>query len=144
MDGIHKSFFINATSDKVWQGLTEPQNLARWMCTSPEGACADFNFVVGSTIVMSDPPSIPWDGEMIWRVVAVFEQSQVEYSFFHNLIGEETQLIFKLEEEGEGTRLQLLHSGFENTVGDVRKNRDAHDEGWKDHMTRLKGLCEGN
>ena len=108
MDGIHKSFFINAPRDKVWQGLTQPQNLAKWMCTSLKGTCSDFTFAVGSTIVMSDPLFIPWDGKMIWRVVAIFEPDQVEFSFFHNLIGVETQLVFKLNEEGEGDSIAII------------------------------------
>jgi uncharacterized protein YndB with AHSA1/START domain len=144
MDGIHKSLFINAPKDRVWQCLIRPQALEKWMCATPEGSCSDFKLTVGSTIILADPPSGPWDGKMIWRIVALEEPSQIEFSFFHNLIGEETQLIFKLEDEAKGTRLQLLHSGFENTVGDGVKNRDDHEGGWKDHLNRLKAQSEAH
>ncbi len=144
MDGIHKSFLIDAPREKVWQCLTQPQHLEKWMCSSDKGVCSDFTLSVGATIVLSDPPSLPWDGKLIWHVVALNEPDQIEVSFFHNLIGGETQLIFKLGEEGKATRLQLLHSGFENTVGDGSKNRDDHNGGWKDHMERLKILSEKN
>ena len=47
-------------------------------------------------------------------------------------------MAWQLEEAFGGTKLTLVHSGFEAFTGDVFDMLTSHDKGWDQHFTRLR------
>jgi uncharacterized protein YndB with AHSA1/START domain len=61
----------------------------------------------------------------------------MSFTWNANDLGTDTLVTIELAEEGEGTRLRLLHTNFEGAMGDVDEAVRRHDAGWEDHLRVL-------
>ena len=129
-----KTIFINASPERVWTYLVEPDKLARWFHE------ADRELEAGQDYALLRENEEKPDRNLCWGKVLVSEPPRrLVYTFTHTFLqGTETEVEWLLEAAFGGTRLTLHHSGFEAFEGDVMDMLTSHDKGWDDHFRRLR------
>lgn len=140
---VERTIWINARRERVWQAVTEPDQLSQWYATyyhwdipalevgttirfynKDDQADAQI-----ATIEVVDPP----------REFTVRWQPDKEYP--------EVSLItsFLLAEEDGGTRATINESGYERLSGAVRQQwLDATHRGYTMSMANLRAYVEGS
>ena len=101
MSSIEFDQFIAKPPAAVWRVLTEPELHARWW------AAGDIKPVVGHRFTL-DMGS--W-GHQQCEVLEVEPEKLLRYTFAEGVLN--TIITWRLEPEGAGTRLFLVHDGFE-------------------------------
>ncbi len=101
MSSIEIEQFIAKPPAAVWRALTEPDLLARWW------VAGDIRPVVGHRFTM-DMGS--W-GPQPCEVLEVEPEKLLRYTFAEGSL--DTTITWRLEVEGAGTRLFLVHAGFD-------------------------------
>ena len=98
----------DAAPGEVWDALTDPASLARWLARVVEA-----ELVPGGALVLA----LPGDGGLIdARVREVEAHRMLELDWAH--AGEERSIVrFELEPDGDGTRLVLDHRRIDEPVG---------------------------
>lgn len=112
----------------VWNALTDPDLHARWW------AAGDVKPVVGHrfTLDMGNFGSQPCE------VTEVEEHRLLAYRFAEGSL--DTTITWRLEPEGEGTRLHLTHAGFDLDSPMGRQAYNGMGHGWPHVLDRLAGL----
>ena len=139
-DRIEREITIAAPPERVWSVLTEADHIAGWFAD----AGAEIDLRPGGALVMR------WEqyGMTRARVEAVEPPHRFAYRWTaHHAeqgaepeAGNSTLVEFTLEPEGEGTRLQVVETGFASLATSedgVRKNYDDNVDGWKQMLERL-------
>ena len=121
----------------IWKVLSDGDFMARWLMP-PVG----FAPVVGQTFTFQTTPGGKWDGTIYCQVLEVVAHQRLAFSWRGGddaNIGYgsklDTIVSFSLTPAEGGTRLRLVHSGFE-----LPRNETAFDKmgaGWKTVVTRL-------
>jgi uncharacterized protein YndB with AHSA1/START domain len=109
--------FVAAPPEKVWRLLTEPQLLRLWWAEGQVAAVVGHQFTL----------DMPGYGKQSCKVLEVDAPHRLVYTFTAAWT-----LSWRLEAEGDGTRVFVEHSGFD--LGDVRMV-DAFERmgpGWRD------------
>jgi uncharacterized protein YndB with AHSA1/START domain len=121
--------------DKVWEALSEPQQLAEWYMR-PEG----FQATVGTKFRLYAKPNPFFKGLAYCEVLAVERPHRIVWSQSEQETGRPTfTLTWTLTPEGNGTRLQLLQDGLSGLRGQMIKL--IMGAGWKRLLHgRLPGL----
>jgi len=130
---IEKTIFINASCEKVWDYLTNKDKLGVWFHIAAENLTEGQNYsllsidrpgehLLGGKVLEFNPPH---------RLVTTFTHKWMNHV--------ETIVTWDLFPVHGGTRLQLTHSGFEKTETPFKLAQD-HDEGWDEHLTKLRTL----
>ena len=101
MSSIECDQFIARPPAAVWRALTEPELLARWW------AQGDIKPVVGHHFTLDMGK---W-GRQPCEVLEVEPEKLLRYTFAEGSL--DTTITWRLEAEGDGTRLFLEHAGFE-------------------------------
>jgi len=101
MSSIECDQFIARPPAAVWRALTEPELLASWW------APGDIKPVVGHRFTMDMGE---W-GQQPCEVLEVEPERLLSYTFAEGVL--DTTITWRLEAEGSGTRLFLVHDGFE-------------------------------
>jgi uncharacterized protein YndB with AHSA1/START domain len=99
---------------KVWRALTDPELVALWGMR-PEG----FEPVVGSRFKFIAKPQRGWRGFVECEVLEAREPSLLRYSWLGDDKGDVTEVTYRLEPQGSGTRLTFEHRGFTGIGGFV-------------------------
>jgi uncharacterized protein YndB with AHSA1/START domain len=124
-DGLRFERTLDAPADDVWEALTVPDALARWLDRTEFEARAG-----GAVTIHFD------DGPVHGRVLVYDPPSVLEYTW--RIQGEpETVLRFALEPLGDRTRLVLLHRGL------PASQETGYAAGWHAHLDRLAALWTG-
>lgn len=139
---VRRTIDIDASPEKVWQAVTDPAHISRWFGTTVlDGVGA------GATGSMSFPgyATIPL------RVEAIDEPNSISYRWNNDdALGtapdrldeaSSTVFTFTLEPAGDGTRLTVVESGFENT-SQPTVNLAEHAKGWVSELDKLVSLLE--
>lgn len=126
-----KTIFLRATPERVWAFLTEPELLGRWFHASRD------------PLVAGEPYELLKDGtdeRNCWgRVIEAQPPQRLVQTFTHDhLQGHETRVQWTLTEVEGGTRLELVHDGFEGTEANLLDMLTGHDKGWDEHFGRLR------
>ena len=100
MTDIELDQFIARPPAAVWRALTEPELLARWWV---EG---DIKPIVGHRFTLDMGA---W-GQQACTVLEVEPEKLLSYTFAEG--SQDTTITWRLEPEGTGTRLFLVHAGF--------------------------------
>ena len=100
MSSIECDQFIARPPAAVWRALTEPELLARWWRPG------DIKPVVGHRFTMDMGE---W-GIQPCEVLRVEPEKLLVYTFAEGVL--DTTITWRLEPEGTGTRLFLVHDGF--------------------------------
>ena len=135
---IEREILIEAPRDVVWSVITEPEHVGRWFSDS-----AAIDLRPGGELTLT------WDehGPVYWRVGRI---DPPRFVSFHWLRGGQdpgdpelnsTLVEFSLAEEGQGTRLRVVESGFGGLAGsEEEKAQDAeeHRRGWELELDELR------
>lgn len=133
---VERSIWIKAPRQRVWQAITDSQELQQWWGDYWEitrlevGAIVKFGEVddpMLATIDVLDPPrqfSILWPPQPQYHSIQIFTT-------------------FVLAEEKDGTRITVTETGFEALPDDMRQTRfDQTAKGYSTVLEALKGLLE--
>lgn len=122
---IQLTQFIAYPPAKVWEALTDPAIRAQWW------AAGDMQPVVGHRFTL-DMGS--W-GQQPCEVLAVEPERLLSYSFAQGTL--DTTLTWRLEPEGEGTRLSFEHSGFDLDTPLGKTAYQGMGAGWPKVLERI-------
>lgn len=120
----------------AWRALTEPELLARWLMPG------DFELVVGHRYTMQAVavPATGFSGTVQAEVLA-FEPERMLRVSWHDAAPDnpaqaDWTITWTLRPEGRGTRLLLVHSGFDPDNPAQMRARTLMDSGWRSHLMR--------
>jgi uncharacterized protein YndB with AHSA1/START domain len=140
-DRIERETLIDAPPDVVWGVITKPEQIKRWF--SPE---AELELHEGGQAAFGFPEH---DHTIRAQVVHVDEPRAFAWRWIHAEAPElgatnSTLVEFTLLEEGAGTRLKVVESGFTGVEWpperDAAEVRAAHIEGWDRHLGQLDAV----
>jgi uncharacterized protein YndB with AHSA1/START domain len=116
--------------ERVWTVLTEPAAIESWLMPN------DFEPRLGHhfTFTTNPIPAASFDGIIHCEVVELDPPRRLAYIWTGG--GLATKVTYRLEPEGEGTRLYFEHSGFDLDNPVHRMAHHGMGAGWKDCWER--------
>lgn len=136
---------IHATPEKVWETLTNPDKIERYMF----GARCDSNWKPGSKsnfyVKQDDKEITVVKGE----VIRSEENKLLEYTLFpadsdiEDIPENYIVAIFELEEDGDNTHLYVTQKGYSYVENGKKRYIDTM-KGWKVALPMLKEVAESN
>jgi len=145
-DTIEKTTFIRAPIETVWRAISDHREFGQWFKVNLDGP-----FVAGqrSTGKMTYPgfEGFPW---LAW-VTAVEEPHRlaIEWTPGPDVPDDpesapRTLVEFRLQPEGDGTRLQIVESGFDALPEPLRASAlRSNTEGWNIQIDNVRRHAEG-
>ena len=138
MGPIEKKLTVNAPVNKVWEALTDPNEMQKWMMMS-----TNFEPKTGKDFTFKSDATEEWDGVFKCSVKEVVEKKKLSYTWDTSFINAETLVEFELTENGDKTELSLVHSGWDKMAANQEETRNAHSEGWDlRFVQKLKEVVE--
>ncbi|MDT0386360.1 SRPBCC domain-containing protein [Streptomyces dubilierae] len=141
-DRIERETLIAAPLDRVWTLVAQPGFWVADKASLPGTVARE-----GESMVVKHPEH----GDFPICVEKVRPPTYLSYRWTSAFPGEElrennsTLVEFTLTEEGEGTRLRVVESGFEALAGSEelrRRNLEDHTEGWPLELDALRTRAE--
>jgi uncharacterized protein YndB with AHSA1/START domain len=127
---------------RVWQALTTPELMARWLM-EPSG----FAPVAGTCFTFRGQPmpSVDFSGEIACEVLDVVEGEQLAISWADARSDKLSAWIvtWTLHPEGTGTRVILRHSGFDPDDAAQQRSRTIMGNGWVRIVGQLGVALDG-
>jgi uncharacterized protein YndB with AHSA1/START domain len=124
--------FLPHPPARVWQALTDPVLLARWLMPNTFRLALGHRF----TFITTPHPDSGFDGVIHCQVLDFTPERRLRISWC--TAGLDTTVTWTLAGEGAGTRLLLDHDGFDPDNPTHRFTRGLLDGGWRSHgMRRL-------
>jgi len=129
--------------ETIWATLTRPELMARWLRMTPVG----FEPVLGNRFTYQTSAAGAWDGTIQCEVTEVEPYRRLAYSWkgghpansgYGSLL--DTIVTLTLEPVENGTRLRVIHSGF-----DLPRNETAYRNmsgGWAGVVTRIGEISD--
>ncbi|GBE63541.1 hypothetical protein MFM001_00030 [Mycobacterium sp. MFM001] len=128
--------------ERVWQALTTPELMARWLM-EPSG----FAPVVGTRFSFHGQPmpSVGFSGEIVCEVLGVVECEQLAISWADARSDQPAAWLvtWTLRPEGRGTRVILRHSGFDPDDDVQQRSRAIMGKGWVRIAAQLGEVLDG-
>jgi uncharacterized protein YndB with AHSA1/START domain len=141
MDSIEREVVIEAPVERVWELVTKAEHLGRWF----GDAGAEVDLRPGGALELRwtehgasrgrveavEPPRL-----FVFRWAPYKDPGGVDPTD-----GNSTRVEFTLSEEGDGTRLRVVESGFDalDTSEEQRsKNLEGNTEGWRLELGELQ------
>lgn len=134
-NNLHKTLYLNASPETVWEFLTNKDKLAMWFHP------AENNLTEGEDYVFYRKTD---DGEkirQIWgKVLTANKPNQLIYTFIVDPFnGNETTVEWQLEAVAGGTKITVQHSGIIEATGNAALPLlMALDTGWDEHFKSLR------
>jgi uncharacterized protein YndB with AHSA1/START domain len=133
--------FLAHPPGKVWRALTDPELLAQWLMPG------DFQLVVGHQYTMHAPeiPAAGFSGTISAEVLAFEPERMLRVGWRdadpQGSSGANWTITWTLQPEGRGTRLFLVHEGFQPDSPLQQRARKIMATGWRSQtMRRLIAL----
>ena len=133
---IQREILIPQPREQVWQALTESATLAEWMFPN------DIEPRVGHHFTFQVPPNpkVNFEGLVVHCEVLECEPpSRLAFSWSAGGLAD-TQVSFRLEPDGEGTRLLLEHSGFDVSQPFGNQAFKGAEFGWAKMLGQLPAV----
>jgi uncharacterized protein YndB with AHSA1/START domain len=132
---VERSIWIDAPRERVWQAVTDPDQLAQWFMPPAMGAQLKRDNAGEISVVM---------GPMT-AAIALFETvDQPRKVTSRSLPERQLATTYMLDEENGGTRVTVTVSGFEALSEDARQERLAPiGMGWEKALANLKAHIDG-
>lgn len=135
---IHLTRAYPHPRSKVWRAITEPALVEKWLMR-PEGLSP----TVGTKFKLVAKPQPGWRGFVECEVLEVVHERRFVFSWVGDEKKKSMVVTFSLEDDGEGTRFTLDHTGFEGVSGWLLA-RLMMGPGWKKMMAkRLARVLSG-
>ena len=129
---IKKEIIINAPVAKVWEHITDPKKIEGWFRPNT------FEARVGAEITID----CSTDEDKIFGVVKeVIPLKKLVYTFKSHLTKVQTLVTITLAQEGENTRLTLVHSGWDKLPPGEESNIGRFDDGWGGFLKTLQEIA---
>ena len=104
-------------AEKVWRALTDPALIPRWTSTGAGGRPEGFAPTVGTKFRYVAKPRLGWSGFIECEVLEADEPKLLRYSWADPGGGAVTEVAYRLEPRGSGTRFTYEHTGFTGMGG---------------------------
>jgi uncharacterized protein YndB with AHSA1/START domain len=101
----------------VWRALTDPTLIPRWTSTGAGGQPEGFATSVGTKFRYVAKPKPGWSGIVDCEVLESDEPTLLRYSWADPGGGDVTEVAYRLEADGNGTRFTYEHTGFTGIGG---------------------------
>lgn len=141
---IEREIVVDAPMERVWAVVTQPEHLGEWFGTE---APTDVDLRAGGTLTFVhgeggkfpvaieryEPPRL-----IAWRWASDYPDEKPKE-------GNSTLVEFTLAEEGSGTRLTVVETGFaalDMPAGGREKSYRDNVTGWGMEMTKLRAYAE--
>ncbi len=137
MASIEVDQFLAQPPGRVWQALTDPALLARWLMPN------DFKPVIGHAFTFRTEP-VPqhgFDGVVHCELLALEPPRLIRFSWRSDIL--DTVVSWSLAPEEAGTRLLITHDGFDATDPGQRMAMGILGGGWRGHLIRRLGTMLG-
>ena len=144
-DRIEQEIVIDASPERVWAVLTEPEHVGQWF---GQGKPAPIDLRPGGVMHLDHGEH----GEFPTVIVDVDPPRAFSYRWASGYPGEtatetnSTLVEFTLAAEGAGTRLKVVESGFTTRTNPADPSPDAsyesHTTGWIGVLAELKKRSE--
>jgi len=125
---IKREIVIDAPVSKVWVHITDPEKIAGWLMPN------DFEAVIGKKFFLD----CQQQGKVSCVVKEVIPNQKLVYGFQSNATKVETLVTITLAKEGKGTRLTLIHSGWDALPPDEQSVADNFGRGWGAGLEKLR------
>jgi uncharacterized protein YndB with AHSA1/START domain len=125
---VRADVFLAHPPARVWRALTDPGLLARWLMPN------DFRPAVGHEFTFrTEPrPEAGFDGIVHCAVLAIEPERLLRISWRGGPL--DTTVTWTLVPEGRGTRLFLVHDGFDPGDPAQQLTRRILGQGWRSHV----------
>jgi uncharacterized protein YndB with AHSA1/START domain len=140
-DTIKKEIIINASADKVYSALINPEQLIQWF---PNVATIEPR--VGGKIFFrfsKDITKEKKDHDVVGTIISIIPNKEMSYTWNFTTKPEyskETIVTWKLDQlDKDKTKLTLIHSGFTNAD---KLQYDEHNDGWDWYINRLENFIK--
>jgi uncharacterized protein YndB with AHSA1/START domain len=137
---IQREILVPQPREQVWRALTDSTALAEWMFPN------DFAPHVGHHFTFRVPPNpkVGFDGLIVHCEVLECEPpNRLAFSWSAGGPVVNTRVSFRLEPEGDGTRVLFEHSGFDVSQPWGKQAVRGAEVGWAKMLERLPALVAG-
>lgn len=138
---IRREMLFPQSREHVWQALTDSATLAEWMFPN------DFEPRVGHHFTFRVPPNpkAAFEGLTVHCEVLECEPpSRLAYSWSAGGPVVNTRVSYRLEPEGDGTRLYFEHSGFDLSHPWAERASRGAEFGWTKMFQQLAAVLAGS
>ncbi|HEU5014487.1 MAG TPA: SRPBCC family protein [Roseiflexaceae bacterium] len=132
---VERSMWIAAPRERVWQAVTDPEQIAQWLLPPALGAQLKRDGK-GTLLVCLGPMEIPF---------ANVEVDQALWSVRTQSLPERLlTTAYRLEEENDGTRITVTMTGFERLPADTRQDHlEPAGTSWEKALANLNAFIAG-
>jgi uncharacterized protein YndB with AHSA1/START domain len=128
MKPIKKEIIVNASVEKVWNYLTDSKKLEEWLMPN------NFEPEVNKKFTFQCEGHGDWDGVVACQVKELIPYQKLVYTWYTRQIEVQTLVTIEIEEMPNGTKITLVHSGWDKLMPEMRFVRDEYDNGWEDFI----------
>jgi uncharacterized protein YndB with AHSA1/START domain len=133
---IQREIVIPQPREQVWRAITDCAALAEWMFPN------DFQPNVGNRFTFKVPPNpkVKFDGIIVnCEVLECDPPSRLAFSWSAGELVD-TRVSFRLEPDGDGTRLMFEHSGFDVSQPWGNQAFRGAEYGWSNMLGKLPAV----
>jgi uncharacterized protein YndB with AHSA1/START domain len=136
MMSVACSVWIDASRERVWQALTDPQQILQWFTPSLVLAGAEMARDGDKLVAQFGPMGV---------ALASFETvNEPQQLTLRTLPDRTVTTTYTLQQENNGTHVSVTVSGFEALNGNAREERMAMSgAGWEQTLQNLKAFATG-
>jgi uncharacterized protein YndB with AHSA1/START domain len=136
-ESIRREIVVPQSQHDVWRALTDRAALAEWLMPN------DFEPRVGHrfTFQTQPNPAAGFDGVVRCEVLECAPPSRLAYSWAGGSV--DTRVTFRIEPDGEGTRVFFEQSGFDVSAPWGGAALQGAEVGWGYMLGRLPGVIAG-
>ena len=117
MSAIHIVRDYPHSPTKVWHAVTDPRLIPLWTATGAGARPEGFTTTVGAPFQFIAKPKPGWSGIVECVVLEVDEPRLLRYSWTDPGSSETTEVAYRVEPHGKGTRFTYDHTGFTGVGG---------------------------
>jgi uncharacterized protein YndB with AHSA1/START domain len=137
---IRREVRLSQPRELVWRALTDRVTLAEWMFPN------DFEPRVGHRFTFRVPPdpAVGFDGLVVsCEVLECEPPRRLAFSWSAGGPVVDTRVSFRLEADGDGTRLVLEHTGFDLSLQWAEEVVRGAEYGWSEMLGKLLAAVAG-
>ena len=132
-DTIEKTKWFAHSIDKVWNAITETDQVSQWLVPT------DFRAEVGANYTLKNPED---NCDMVTGKVLEANPYKLVYSWINETSKDvKTTITWNLVQENDGTTLTMVHSGISKySNDDTPKMIESYSGGWQRCFDNLGGI----